>query len=231
MHNSVKCISYNVCGLCNHDKWRLTWHYVHTCKADNVVLQIHNQHEFTAHSSYFAGYWIAYAGLYDFSGVLMLIRHELQLVLAHNDPGGPWMVVQCLINGQMYGFGGVYAHTSSRQRAALLSAMSSYQWLSNAFLCGDFNNAPALSNNTTGHSHMLTMEMSNWTGLVACTQMLDLWSLLHPNVVEHTFQHNALSSYRARLDRWYVLNMQQFDEYVCKMSIVYTLLLSHHALW
>ncbi|MCO5581703.1 hypothetical protein L7F22_035592 [Adiantum nelumboides] len=70
------------------------------------IVEEHNQHEFAGQCSYFAGYWIAYAGLQDFSGLLRLVRHELQPILLYNDPHGRWMGVQCLLNGRVHEFGG-----------------------------------------------------------------------------------------------------------------------------
>ena len=48
MHLPLKCLTYNVRGICDHAKWKLTWHYIYTCKADIVILQEHNQHEFAS---------------------------------------------------------------------------------------------------------------------------------------------------------------------------------------
>ncbi|MCO5557686.1 hypothetical protein L7F22_011256 [Adiantum nelumboides] len=52
-------------------------------------------------------------------GVLMLVRHVLQPVLADNDQAGRWMVVQCLVQGNILEFAGaldLWAGTRSSER-------------------------------------------------------------------------------------------------------------------
>lgn len=62
--------------------------------------------------------------------------------------------------------------------------------------------------------------------------MTDVWNLIHPNDLGFTYQHNALSNYRARLDRWYLLYAHQYETFVCKMWVDHTLQLSDNApLW
>ena len=85
----------------------------------------------------------------------MLVRNELQPIIAYNDPNGRWMVVQCILQGQDYEVDGIYAHTVFGHRANLRGDISSHSWTSNAMLCGDFNNASDILDNTSGHSHML----------------------------------------------------------------------------
>lgn len=94
MHLPLKCLTYNVRGICDHAKWKLTWHYIYTCKADIVILQEHNQHEFASQTSFFAGFKIMYAGSLGYSDIAMLVNQNLNPLLAYNDPKGRWMVVQ-----------------------------------------------------------------------------------------------------------------------------------------
>lgn len=66
---------------------------------DIVCLQEHNQHSLVKQQGYFGGYDIFYARTTAFSGVYILVRHELQPQIAYNDCNGRWMVFQCIING------------------------------------------------------------------------------------------------------------------------------------
>lgn len=65
------------------------------------------------------------------------------------------MVIQCEINGEIFEFAAVYAPHSSRKRVKIWEKMTRYPWLSNALLCGDFNNSLDASDNTAHNSHML----------------------------------------------------------------------------
>ena len=76
---------------------------------DVVCFQEHNQHSMAKDVAFLGGYDIYYAGYFDFSGICMMFRHDLQPVLAFNDPRGRWMVVQTCIQGEIYEFAGVYA--------------------------------------------------------------------------------------------------------------------------
>ncbi|MCO5584508.1 hypothetical protein L7F22_038436 [Adiantum nelumboides] len=78
-------------GLSHVNKWRLFWDYVNTMH-HVVCLQEHNQHLLASQSGFFAGYHIFYAGSTNFSGVVMLVHHELNPHLTYNDPDGRWMI-------------------------------------------------------------------------------------------------------------------------------------------
>ena len=158
MHKQVKCVSFNIRGLCNPGKWKLFWNYITSSQVDVICVQEHKQVEFSGQVGSFGGFDIFYAGQGTTSGVLMIIKHELNPMVAYNDQRGRWMVVQCMINGETYDFGGIYALNASRDRALLWQDICAYPWPQIAFICGDFNNSPNVGDNTSGHSHMLREE-------------------------------------------------------------------------
>ena len=102
-----------------------------------------------------------YAGSFRYSGVVMLVNQNMNPLLAYNDPKGRWMVVQCLLNGEVYEFAGIYAYIASLQRVMLWKDLMSYPWLQNSFMVGDFNNALTPTDNTSTHSHMLATERTS----------------------------------------------------------------------
>ncbi|MCO5614515.1 hypothetical protein L7F22_068798 [Adiantum nelumboides] len=214
MSSSLKCVSFNIQGLLHVNKWRLFWDYVNTMHPHVVCLQEHNQHRLASQSGFFAGYHIFYAGSTNFSGVVMLIHHKLNPHLAYNDSDGRWMVIQCIINVEIYDFAGVYASQSSRMRALLWSSLSTYLWLSNAFICGDFNNSPSSRDNTSQNSHMLQIEKQRWLSLLEVLHAEDLWLCTNPINSGFTFTHNASARYQARLDRWYLLNANPYNSFI-----------------
>lgn len=99
---SIKCASYSIQGLSNVNKWKLLWHYVHTAHLHIVFVQEHNQHTLARQTYFFEGYDIFYAGSLNFSGVRVLVSHELLPTLLFNDPQGRWLVIQCQIGEQLY---------------------------------------------------------------------------------------------------------------------------------
>ena len=105
--------------------------------------------------TFIGGYDIYYVGNSDFSGICMLIRHDLQPVLTFNDPLGRWMVVQTCIQREIDEFVGVYASQSSAIRIAMWDSIASYPWRSIAFLGEDLANSTLSTDKTTGKSHML----------------------------------------------------------------------------
>ena len=119
MHKQVKCVSFNIRGLCNPSKWKLFWNYITSSQADVICVQEHKQVQFSGQVGTFRGFDIFYAGQGTTSGVLMIIKHELNPTVAYNDQRVRWMVVQCMINGEVYDFGGIYAPNASRDRALL----------------------------------------------------------------------------------------------------------------
>ena len=72
----------------------------------------------------------------------MIIKHEVNPTVAYNDQRGRWMVAQCMINGERYDFGGIYAPNASRERALVWQDICAYLWPQNGFICVDFNNTP-----------------------------------------------------------------------------------------
>lgn len=84
----IKCLTYNVQGISHVHKWRLLWQYVHKMRPHVVCLQEHNQHNLVGQKRFFVGYHIFYAGQRDFSGVVMLVRDELNLQITYNDQNG-----------------------------------------------------------------------------------------------------------------------------------------------
>ena len=129
---------------------------------------------------------------------------------------------------------GIYAPQSSLDRAGarLWDNMATYPWLSNALVCGDFNNSPLPTDNTTGISHMSSSECHSWHSFMSQTECNDLWKSFMASSPRFTYKHNALSHYWARLDRWYMLNTRQVDLFSCKLWIDYATSLSDHSpLW
>ena len=86
---------------------------------DVVCLQEHNQHSMAGDVAFLGGYDIYNAGDSDFSSICMMVKHDLQPMLAFNDPRGKWMVVQTCIQGGIYEFASVY----TAQNFAILSEM------------------------------------------------------------------------------------------------------------
>ena len=119
MHKQVKCASFNIGGLCNPSKWKLFWSYITSSQVDVMCVQEHKQAEFSGQVGSFGGIDIFYVGQGTTSGVIMIIKHELNPIPAYNDQCGRWMVVQCMINGETYDFVGIYAPNASRGRALL----------------------------------------------------------------------------------------------------------------
>ena len=74
-----------------------------------VCLQEHNQHSMAGHHGFLCGYDIYYAGTATYSGVCILVRHELEPHLAFNDSSGRWIVIQCNVNGDILEFASVCA--------------------------------------------------------------------------------------------------------------------------
>lgn len=72
--------------LCNSSKWRLFWIYLLKNQPDIVCLQEHNQHSFAGQVAFFGGYDIYYSRAAHFSGLCMLVKHDLQPLIAFNDP-------------------------------------------------------------------------------------------------------------------------------------------------
>lgn len=82
------------------------------------------------------------------------------------------------------------------------------------------------------YSHMLPSEKQSWQDMLSSIHARDLWISTHDTILGYTFHHNALYEYWARLDRWYLLNACQFDEFTCHLSVDHSLRLSDHApLW
>ena len=157
MLQTLKCFTYNVQSLCNVSKWRLLWNYVHKMQPDIVCLQEHNQHAMAGHHGFLHGYDIYYAGTATYSGVCILVRHELEPQLAFNDNSGRWSVVQCYVNGHNFEFASVYASQTSAMRATLWDSICRYPWRSNAFIYGDFNKdrkSTRLNSSHSGESRM-----------------------------------------------------------------------------
>lgn len=105
MQPPMKCMTYNVRGLCNTDKCKLIWNYIHTCCPHIVFLQEHNLHKFASKLGYFSGFYIMYAGVVNFSRVVAIARQDLHPTLAYNDPQGCWMVAECLQAKEVQEFG------------------------------------------------------------------------------------------------------------------------------
>lgn len=142
------------------------------------------------------------------------------------------MVLQSMINGEIYEFASVYASQTSALRARMWDALAKYPWLSNAFICGDFNNSPQPKDNTSHKSHMLPSEKQSWEDMLSSLHARDLWISTHDTIPGYTFHHNALYEYWARLDRWYLMNACQFDGFICHLTVDHSLRLSDHApLW
>lgn len=219
MLSSLSCVTYNVQSLCNANKWRLFWLYVHKMQPDILCLQEHNQHFLVGQQGYFGGYHIFYAGTGNFLGVCFLIKHDLQPELVFNDPHGRWMIIQCLINGDIYEIASLYASQTSACRARMWDSISRYPWRSNALICGDFNNSPLLQDNTTDRSHMIPMERHSWDAMLFSIQAHDLWMSSQTRALGYTYHHNAFSHYWARLDRWYLLKAMQYDDFISHVSI------------
>ena len=129
------------------------------------------------HHGFLHGYDIYYAGTTNYSGVCIMVRHELEPLLAFNDSSGRWIVLQFNVNGDILEFASVYAPQSSAQRASLWDSIGRYPWRSNAFVCGDFNNSPLRRDNTTSRSHMLSLERQRimllpWRGLLQTRNLI-----------------------------------------------------------
>ena len=77
MHKQVKCVSFNIQGLCNPSKWKLFWNYITSSQADVICVQEHKEVQFSGQVGTFRGFDIFYAGQGTTSGVLMIIKHEL----------------------------------------------------------------------------------------------------------------------------------------------------------
>ena len=76
----------------------------------NVVCQQeHNQHAMVGEVTSFGRYDMLYSSAFDYSSLCILVRHDLQHLVAYNDPQGRWMVVQLCIHGEIYEFAAVYA--------------------------------------------------------------------------------------------------------------------------
>ena len=159
----------------------------------------------------------------------MIIKHELNPMVAYNDQRGRWMVVQCMINGETCDFVGLYATNASRGRALLWQEICAYAWPQNAFICGDFNNSPNTSDNTIGHLHMLREERNKWYNMQSSLDWADLWKMTHPHVHGFTFHHINHSSFYAWLDRWYLLHASQYENFTCTMHIDHALQFWDHA--
>ena len=123
--------------------------------------------------SYFGGYDIFYSGDSDYSGLAMLVKHDLQPQVAYNDSLGRWMVIQICIQGDIYEIAIVYASQVFVKRANMCTSIAAYPWRSVAFLGGDFNNSPMPRDNTTGNSHMLQLEHRKWNHLMAHTHKME----------------------------------------------------------
>ena len=76
---------------------------------DVICLQEHNQHAMAGDVSYFGGYDIFYSGGSDYSGIAMLVTHDLQHQVSCNDPLGRLMVMQMNIHGDIHEIAAVYA--------------------------------------------------------------------------------------------------------------------------
>ena len=93
---------------------------------DVVCLQEHNQHSMVGDVAFLGGYDIYYAGDSDFLGICIIAKHDLQHVLAFNNPSGQWMIVQTCIRGEIYEFAGVYASQTSAIWAEMWDAIAAY---------------------------------------------------------------------------------------------------------
>ena len=160
----------------------------------------------------FGGYDILYSGASDYSGLCIRVRHDLQPLIAYNDPQGRWMVVQLCIHGEIYEVAAVYASQISAKRAEMWESIAAYPWRSVAFLGGDFNNSPMPRDNTMGRSHMLQIEHKK-DHLMAHTRAGDLWVTLQHDMPSYMYHHNEPYNYWARLDRWHLLKTQQFTDF------------------
>ena len=119
MHKQVKCVSFTIWSLCNPSKWKLFWNYITSSQVEVFCVQEHKHVEFSGQVGSFGGFDIFCANQGTTSGVLMIIKHELNPTVVYNDQRGRWMVVQCMINGEVYDFGGIYAPNTSRDRVLL----------------------------------------------------------------------------------------------------------------
>ena len=69
MHKQVKCVSFNILGLCNPSKWELFLNNITSSQADVICVPEHKQVEFSVQAGLFGGFDIFYAGQGTTSGV------------------------------------------------------------------------------------------------------------------------------------------------------------------
>ena len=227
----MRVVTWNVRGVCSQFKMQQLWEAILKNQWDILCAVEHKDHKKAGLNFSSKGYTLYYAGLTpgDYSRVLMIVRDHYQPKVVIRDPGGRYIVVEILYEGQVLWIVGVYAPNISQQRMELWNVLSTKLECGRpGFMMGDFNLYCESIQSTSSSLHVDSQEMRAWEQLQEIVLYRDVWKWIQKDKCGFTFQSTQYRSTWSRLDRMYIMHNDDFLPEVLDISILYSMTMSDH---
>ena len=227
----MKIVTWNVRGVCSPSKMYGMWKNVFSNQWDILCAVEHKDHAKSGTSHQHNGYHACYAGVNGglYSGVILIVKNNLQPVVIQSDVHGRFIVVEINYEGERIWVVGIYAPNEAAQRIELWQCLN--QVLANGrpgFLLGDFNMCSESIQSTSIHCLMDAPEREVWDSFVVQVLRYDAWTWINGTESGYTFQSAQYRSTWSRLDRIYIMHEDVFLPEVLTMQVYRGIASSDH---